>query len=113
MTSLWSGEHMYKSGALLCFLISFCVGEAQAAHSHKDAAAAASPQEYPCPAEIHVKPDQADNAEGFTLWSDPQARTQLVGITLYDGQPSQMAQLKPDNGDDPQAKEYKWTLYAN
>lgn len=34
-------------------------------------------------------------------------------LYLYDGPPAQMAQLKPDNGDDPQVKEYTWSLYAN
>lgn len=70
-------------------------------------------KEYVCPAEIHIEPGKAQEEKGFTLWSDPQARTQIEGISLYDGPPSEMAQLKPDNGDDPSPKNSVWKVYEN
>jgi hypothetical protein len=71
----------------------------------------ASAKEYKCPARIEVSSTEIKPVTGFEAWTDPQTKFYIIGIDLYDGPPHEMAQLKPDNADDPdEGAPSAWTL---
>jgi hypothetical protein len=67
--------------------------------------------EYKCPEKITTTGTQVVAVAGFEGWDDPQVPAFVTGINLYDGHPKGMAQLKPDNAEDPNEGDGSvWTL---
>lgn len=60
-------------------------------------AAAAQAGEFTCPEEIETTQKIAKTEIGWDVVADPQYNAILEGISLYDGNPKELADLKPDN----------------
>jgi hypothetical protein len=68
--------------------------------------------DFTCPKEVHTDQKLRAPVPGWrTFLNKENERHDLHKIFLYDGRPEEMANLKPDNGDDPQGHGWEWTLY--
>lgn len=74
-------------------------------------AAAAQAAEFTCPDEIDTTQKIANNVMGWDAFVDRQYNGILESVSLYDGNPSQLADLKPDNGDTDET-DLKWDFGA-
>lgn len=66
-----------------------------------------------CPETLSLNAPRINAPQGFDPWRDPRSRYSFSGISLTDGHPYKMFDLKPDNGDEKNAKRIYWTLTEN
>jgi len=63
-----------------------------------------------CPSEIKTEQKLVDAPESWEVGEERQGKGFLESVSLFSGHPKEMAELKPDNGDDMDAKHLVWSF---